>query len=226
MDAIYCIDISTSDVELYHYGTKGQKWGYRRWQNPDGSLTAAGKEHYGRGLAGKVKNVKEKRIQKSYARASKQKDSLDAADKVVRDNNKKLKKASDEYANATKRTEVAKYDHDKAVEKGKSSLFGNKRNIKKTNQRLIIATNKESVAKRAFEDANNELSRAEVNQTKIKDIYNKYRNKADKQASRYIKKYTAVSMKELMDANNEFKKNVTNVESGQKYTHYDEVYYN
>lgn len=29
--------------ELYHHGIKGQKWGVRRYQNPDGSLTAAGK---------------------------------------------------------------------------------------------------------------------------------------------------------------------------------------
>lgn len=29
--------------ELYHHGIKGQKWGVRRFQNPDGSLTAAGK---------------------------------------------------------------------------------------------------------------------------------------------------------------------------------------
>ena len=32
--------------ELYHHGIKGQKWGVRRYQNPDGSLTAAGKERY------------------------------------------------------------------------------------------------------------------------------------------------------------------------------------
>ena len=31
---------------LIHYGIKGQQWGRRRYQNEDGSLTAAGKEHY------------------------------------------------------------------------------------------------------------------------------------------------------------------------------------
>ena len=30
--------------ELYHHGIKGQKWGVRRYQNKDGSLTAAGKQ--------------------------------------------------------------------------------------------------------------------------------------------------------------------------------------
>ena len=29
--------------ELYHHGVKGMKWGVRRYQNADGSLTAAGK---------------------------------------------------------------------------------------------------------------------------------------------------------------------------------------
>lgn len=29
--------------ELYHYGVKGQKWGVRRYQNKDGSLTEEGK---------------------------------------------------------------------------------------------------------------------------------------------------------------------------------------
>lgn len=32
--------------ELVHHGIKGQKWGVRRYQNEDGTLTSAGKERY------------------------------------------------------------------------------------------------------------------------------------------------------------------------------------
>ena len=36
-----------TEQELYHHGILGQKWGVRRYQNQDGSYTAAGKERYG-----------------------------------------------------------------------------------------------------------------------------------------------------------------------------------
>ena len=34
------------DNELQHFGIKGMKWGVRRYQNKDGSLTPAGKKRY------------------------------------------------------------------------------------------------------------------------------------------------------------------------------------
>ena len=34
------------DDELMHYGIKGQKWGVRRFQNEDGTLTPAGRKKY------------------------------------------------------------------------------------------------------------------------------------------------------------------------------------
>lgn len=47
--------------ELYHWGIKGMKWGVRRYQNSDGTLTDAGKRRYERDQrenAGKKKGNK------------------------------------------------------------------------------------------------------------------------------------------------------------------------
>ena len=43
--------------ELYHYGVKGQKWGVRRYQNKDGTLTAEGRARELKQLKGKGKVV-------------------------------------------------------------------------------------------------------------------------------------------------------------------------
>lgn len=40
------------EYELYHWGIKGMKWGIRRFQNKDGSLTPAGRKRYSDGSDG------------------------------------------------------------------------------------------------------------------------------------------------------------------------------
>lgn len=50
-------------LELEHFGVKGMKWGVRRYQNADGTLTAAGKE--------KLKNYKFKERNKVSAQMTK-----------------------------------------------------------------------------------------------------------------------------------------------------------
>lgn len=61
-----------SEDFLIHYGTKGQKWGVRRYQNQDGSLTEDGYLHYGyrhsnrNKTADTVQNLMDKKIDREY----------------------------------------------------------------------------------------------------------------------------------------------------------------
>lgn len=50
MDIVYMNDAEYSDY-LEHHGIQGQKWGIRRFQNPDGTLTEAGQKRYNKQVA-------------------------------------------------------------------------------------------------------------------------------------------------------------------------------
>lgn len=51
---------------IQHTGIKGMKWGQRRYQNPDGTLTAAGKIRYGRRETRAMNRLDQKRAKASY----------------------------------------------------------------------------------------------------------------------------------------------------------------
>ena len=81
------------DDELVHFGIKGQHWGIRRYQNKDGSLTAAGRRKYKKSSDGTlVKRSKEEikkydKQVKSLKKAAAQKKKNDSIRKKVADNN-------------------------------------------------------------------------------------------------------------------------------------------
>ena len=105
--------IFTSNGELYHYGIKGQKWGVRRYQNKDGTLTDAGKKR----LAKDLKKEYNKNF--SSAQPFRTSEAYDktlgkAVDKYITDADKKrIKSAKDKWLDA----EDKAYDAEKALDK-------------------------------------------------------------------------------------------------------------
>lgn len=49
---------NNSGMEIYHWGIKGMKWGVRRYQNKDGTLTPAGIRRYAKQDAEEYANAK------------------------------------------------------------------------------------------------------------------------------------------------------------------------
>lgn len=81
------------NYELYHAGVKGMKWGVRRYQNKDGSLTPAGKKRYDRD----TKDMNDKKKQKYQA----------DTDKWVKDDLNAGRRLADESAGLTNKLKFA-----------------------------------------------------------------------------------------------------------------------
>lgn len=87
----YGIDPSMLCVsdELQHHGIKGQKWGVRRYQNKDGSLTKAGKKH--RSLGKTIHDYKvNKKRKKNLEKAREAKKAAAEARQTVEEKRSKL----------------------------------------------------------------------------------------------------------------------------------------
>ena len=64
----YVTYLLSPDGELYHYGIKGQKWGVRRYQRKDGTLTPAGKKRAREDYAAEAKAMSDEELRSKINR--------------------------------------------------------------------------------------------------------------------------------------------------------------
>lgn len=74
-----------SREELEHSGILGMHWGIRRWQNPDGTLTEAGKIHYAKIKRREREKAAKERAKKAAAKKKREAEEAAEAEKKYRE---------------------------------------------------------------------------------------------------------------------------------------------
>ena len=179
---------------LSHHGVKGQKWGERKYQYEDGSLTSEGRRHYGYGddnrqrLRAEIRIVREKaRAERKMARVEnaerikyeKQKQKLDAkiqkakaADKIKAERLKEKQALKD---TKEQKRQIAEFKRKHPLQYNKIKPYLNKDGVLTDEGKMLFFGNgqKKTLAKMSNEDIRNATYRMSL------------KNKLNEQVSNY-----------------------------------------
>lgn len=97
--------------ELYHWGILGMKWGVRRYQNKDGSLTSAGRSRYGSGKKN-VGILEAHRIKKRKAEAVKKRAETLAKKKAEEEDAQRHEAEKQEAIRSGNAAQIAKFQNE------------------------------------------------------------------------------------------------------------------
>lgn len=160
-------------AELYHFGIKDMRWGIRRYQNKDGSLTPAGRKRYGLPSAADERRIdrNNKRIEGNLSRMSNE----ELSKAVSRYNLEK--KYAQQQGYIVKRT-VTKDDLNQAVGEDLSntsrdlqSISQNSSNIARNMQNLKNRKEREKYRDMDLSHMSDEELRKEVNRLNLEQSY-------------------------------------------------------
>lgn len=88
--------------EMYHHGIRGQKWGIRRYQNKDGSLTPAGRKRAAK-------------LEKEYNKITGKKLDKDSDEKSTKTKSQNIKKAVSQMSDADLKNRLTRLENEKRL---------------------------------------------------------------------------------------------------------------
>lgn len=198
MNKVYIAGECEYNNSISHHGIKGQKWGIRRYENSDGTLTEEGKKRYN--YSDGIKSIKDKyRIRKADAKKRLEK----AGEEWERNNkNRSLKDQANNYTKS-----------DKKFDAESDRYINDMKKIKKDRKNEINKYKKDSVSKysKAMDDLIKKQEILDKKWDKVKDLYketgkngisrfiNNMKGKSDK-SKKYSKEYDKIiSEQEKLD---------------------------
>lgn len=203
----------THSNELAHWGIKGMRWGVRRYQNADGSLTPAGKKRYGDGDEGTGETKEETRARvltsTNAAEIYKHRDLLTTAELNERMNRIDTEARLSRMAESTKKTGMDKIDQvlkvarkvDEVYKFTNESAIGKQISKKMFGESKIDATTTKYLKKELGKMTDDELKKALTRMASEKK-YNELKKELDeaKSPSRTPTKNLIGDLSDLTDA--------------------------
>ena len=153
--------------ELYHHGIKGQRWGVRRYQNSDGSLTAAGRKRYD--VVDKAKKELSKRAEADRQYAVEDRAKGDALHKRYSGKNGYKNWLDDEFGSDWKDSKYMKdvFDIDDVEKYGRESAKGQ---AKKARDRYYSLADENEKSARAYESIAKNLDSKRISDISNDDV--------------------------------------------------------
>ena len=185
----------TSDTEsLSHHGILGQKWGVRRYQNPDGTLTDVGKRRYrSDGIKSFYARKKNEAVDKSFLRWEQESKKRQAAIDIGKKRNIKMIELENDSRNkqTKKEYDLLNKEFKKATSRNTTYRKGDVRSeVNKDLSRKYLSEAKK-VSKLLDKDPNNKALKKKYSDLMNKhDVY-RYKGRRDKTvgAARSTKKH-------------------------------------
>lgn len=190
-----------TEQELQHHGVKGMRWGVRRYQNKDGSLTPRGEKRMAKLEARRMaEDLKDRRLaRKLSGKKAKQDMKADAEDRATA---RKIdaKKAKDEhYANRSASKKASKEELYDLPDTGYDAATQERTNRGRNIAMGALAAVGTVAAIYAFKKYRANKSAAAATEKSVSDIVkNKDTDKYYKNASKNLKKLRSKKAKEAM----------------------------